>query len=136
MQTVVTTRVRYAETDAMGIVYHANYLIWFEMARTELFRNLGIPYTKFEGEGLALAVVEANLRYKAAAKYDYLLEIKAKVSGISSRKVVFDYQIHANNELLCEGKTVHLFVNTEGKATSAVGYPIWQEVKKVFALRK
>ncbi len=131
METVTEIRVRYSETDAMGIVYNANYLVWFEVARTELFRKLGLPYTRFEAEGLALAVVEANLRYKAAARYDDVVELRAEVGEITPRKVVFDYQIACGEKLLCEGRTVHLFVNSEGRAVSAARYEIWEEVRRI-----
>lgn len=132
MQTVANIRVRYSETDAMGIVYHANYLVWFEVARNELFRSLGLPYTRFEAEGLSLAVIEADIRYKAPAKYDDLLELRAGVVKINSRKIVFQYEICSCGKLICQGSTGHLFTNQEGKATSAAGYPIWQEVKALF----
>ncbi len=134
MQKVSEIRVRYAETDAMGIVYHANYLVWMEIARTELFRLLGLPYTQFESEGLALAVVDAALRYKAPAKYDDLLELHAEVTEVSSRKVVFSYKVLRGDVLLCEGETVHLFVNQDGRAVSAGGFPILQNVKRIFDL--
>ena len=68
-------RVRYAETDQMGIVYHSNYLIWFEVGRSELFRELDLPYTKFEEQGLGLAVVEASCRYRKPTHYDDNLTI-------------------------------------------------------------
>ena len=131
METVSEIRVRYSETDAMGIVYNANYLVWFEVARTELFRKMGLPYTRFEAEGLALAVIEANLRYKAAAKYDDMVELRAEVGAINPRKVIFNYEITSGQKVLCEGRTVHFFVNSDGRATSAAGYPIWQEVKRL-----
>ncbi len=131
MQTVTSIRVRYSETDAMGIVYHANYLVWFEVARNELFRNLGLPYTKFEAEGLGLAVIEADIRYKAPAKYDDLLELRAGVVKVSSRKIVFQYEICRCGQLICQGSTTHVFINKDGRSTSAAGYPIWREVKEV-----
>lgn len=132
METVAEVRVRYAETDAMGIVYHANYLVWFEVARTELFRRLGLPYTKFEAEGLGLAVVDANVRFKAAAKYDDLLELKAEIGKLNTRQIVFNYQIAYGGRVICEGSTSHFFVNwSEGRAVSAAKYPIWQEVKRL-----
>lgn len=131
METVTEIRVRYSETDAMGIVYNANYLVWFEVARTELFRKLGLPYTRFEAEGLALAVIEANLRYKAAARYDDVVELRAEVGEINPRKVIFNYQLTSGQKVLCEGSTVHFFVNHEGRAISAAGYPVWQDVKRL-----
>lgn len=136
METVFTTRVRYAETDAMGIVYHANYLVWFEIARTELFRLRGLPYTKFEAEGLVLAVVQADVRYKAPARYDDLLELQAEVQEINHRKVVFRYKICHAGSIICEGSTTHLFVNSEGKAISAARYPVWQKVKHTITQAK
>jgi acyl-CoA thioester hydrolase len=134
MQVVATTRVRYAETDAMGIAYHSNYLVWFEVARTELFRAIGLPYTKFESDGLALAVVEANIRYKAPVKYDDLLDLQAEVAEMNNRKVVFHYKICNQQNIVCEGSTVHLFINQEGRSTNASGYPVWSEVRQIFEL--
>lgn len=130
MQTVARIRVRYAETDAMGIVYHTNYLVWFEIARTELFRSCGLPYTNFEANGLALAVVEANARYRAAAKYDDEIELRAELDEFGPRKVRFKYEITREGLLLCEGYTTHVFVNREGKAVSAALNPLWSEVRE------
>lgn len=109
-------RVRYAETDQMGIVYHSNYLIWFEVGRSELFRELDLPYTKLEEQGLGLAVVEANCRYRKAAHYDDELIIITEIEQITFRKVTFSYQVCRGETLLAEGKTVHLFINQEGRA--------------------
>lgn len=86
-------RVRYAETDQMGIVYHSNYLIWFEVGRTELFRNLGLPYTVFEEQGLSLAVVEASCRYRQPAKYDDELVVYTRLEKFTSRIIKFSYQV-------------------------------------------
>jgi acyl-CoA thioester hydrolase len=126
-------RVRYAETDQMGVVYHSNYLIWFEVGRAELFREVGLPYTKFEEQGLTLAVVEASCRYRRAALYDDNLIIVTKVDSFSSRKVTFTYQVFREETLLAEGKTVHIFINKEGKVSDARSYPIWQEVLSILA---
>lgn len=126
-------RVRYAETDQMGIVYHSNYLIWFEVGRTELFREAGLPYTTFEEQGLGLAVVEATCKYRRSALYDDNLIIETKVESFSSRKVTFTYQVLRDNTLLAEGKTVHAFINKDGKISNARNYPIWQDVLKILA---
>ncbi|HEX3015595.1 MAG TPA: thioesterase family protein [Desulfobacteria bacterium] len=135
MQKVAEIRVRYAETDAMGIVYNANYLVWFEVARTELFRSLSLPYTRFETEGLALAVVEASVRYKRAAHYDDLLQLCTEVASLTPRKVVFNYQITKGQTLVCSGSTTHVFVNRDGKAVSASGSGIWEKVRQAFSLK-
>ncbi|WP_434512463.1 acyl-CoA thioesterase [Desulfitobacterium sp. AusDCA] len=121
-------RVRYAETDQMGIVYHSNYIIWFEVGRTELFREMGLPYTLFEEQGLALAVIEATCRYRQSARYDDELMIHTQVEEFSSRKVIFSYQITKDSLLLTEGKTSHIFLNKEGKIVDIRKYPIWEQV--------
>jgi acyl-CoA thioester hydrolase len=126
-------RVRYAETDQMGIVYHSNYLIWFEVGRTELFRELGLPYTAFEEQGLALAVVEASCRYRRPARYDDNLIIETRVEKFSSRKVIFTYQVFRDKTLLTEGETVHIFLNGEGKMANVRNYPVWQQVLEILS---
>lgn len=129
-------RVRYAETDQMGIVYHSNYLIWFEVGRTELFRTLGLPYTIFEEQGLGLAVVEASCRYRQPARYDDELIIYTEVEKFSSRKVIFSYRVYREKTLLTEGKTVHVFINGEGKVSDARNYPVWEQVLNIFKMEE
>jgi acyl-CoA thioester hydrolase len=86
-------RVRYAETDQMQVVYHSNYLIWCEMGRTEFIRALGTPYAELERQNVALAVVEATLRFHAAAVYDNLIRVTTTVREVKSRTITFDYVI-------------------------------------------
>lgn len=86
-------RVRYAETDQMGVVYHANYLVWCEMGRTELIRQRGSSYAQLEREGLVLAVADASIRYHAAARYDDMIRVEARVEEVRSRTVKFGYSI-------------------------------------------
>ena len=86
-------RVRYAETDQMGVVYHANYLVWCEMGRTELIRLRGASYAELERQGIFLAVADASLRYHAAAKYDEMIRVDAWVEEVRSRTVTFGYRI-------------------------------------------
>lgn len=87
-------RVRYAETDQMGVVYHTNYLVWCEIGRTELIRSLtGMSYAKLEEEGVALAVSELSIRYHGAAKYDNLVRVRTTLAEARSRSVTFDYVI-------------------------------------------
>lgn len=89
----VEFRVRYAETDQMGVVYHSNYLVWCEMARTELIRLRGRTYAELEREGVLLAVADASIRYHAAARYDDLIRAEAWVEEVRSRSVTFAYRI-------------------------------------------
>ncbi|MGQ0648673.1 MAG: acyl-CoA thioesterase [Gemmatimonadaceae bacterium] len=86
-------RVRYGETDQMGIVYHAEYLVYCEIGRTELIRSLGMPYAEMERQNVLLAVTEANLRFHAPARYDDRLTIETQLTDVRSRSVSFDYLI-------------------------------------------
>ena len=123
-------RVRYAETDQMGIVYHSNYLIWFEVGRSELFRGINLPYTMFEEQGLGLAVIEASCRYRLPARYDDEVIVSTNVK-ISSRKVTFTYLVYRESTLLAEGKTIHVFVNKQGRAVDSRSHPLWQQIKAI-----
>lgn len=89
----IDLRVRYAETDQMGVVYHANYLVWCELGRTELIRRRGVPYAELERRGVFLAVADASLRYHAPARYDDLVRVEAWVEELRSRTVTFGYRI-------------------------------------------
>lgn len=93
MMTITQFRVRYAETDQMGVVYHANYLVWCEIGRTDLIRELGTPYAELERQDVALAVVEASLRFHAAARYDDLIRVRTSLRDVRSRMISFDYLI-------------------------------------------
>lgn len=86
-------RVRYAETDQMGVVYHANYFVWCEIARTELIRRRGTSYAELERQGVILAVAEASMRYRAPARYDDLIRAEAWLEEIRSRTITFGYRI-------------------------------------------
>lgn len=114
-------RVRYAETDQMGVVYHANYLIWFEIGRVEYIRQIGLDYRSMEQEeGALIAVVEARARYKAPARYDDELIVRTQLAGVRGSVVRFTYTIvRAEDDLLlCEGETVHLVVGRDMKRRS------------------
>jgi acyl-CoA thioester hydrolase len=89
----VEFRVRYAETDQMQVVYHSNYLIWCEIGRTEFIRALGTPYVELERQNVTLAVVEASLRFHAAARYDNLIRVTTTITDVRSRTLTFDYVI-------------------------------------------
>lgn len=90
----VRLRVRYAETDQMGVVYHANYLVWCEIGRTELMRQLGFAYAEVEAAGIRLAVAEASLRYGQAARYDDPILVRTRVSAAQSRTITFAYEVY------------------------------------------
>ena len=101
-----TIRVRYGETDQMGVVYHANYLLYFETARTELLRSSGVAYRELEEQGIFLVVTEAACQYRAPARYDEVLRITARVGGVGKARVRFDYVVRgADGRLLTEGHT-------------------------------
>ena len=97
----ITVRVNYSETDQMGVVYHANYLIWFDRARTELMRETGLTYRALEQQGIYLAVSEVRVRYRAPARYDDLLRIRCWVRELVSRRVTFGYAVeHTGTDAL------------------------------------
>ncbi len=111
-------RVRYAETDQMGVVYHANYLVWFEIGRAELMRQRGLDYRKLEAEeGCGIAVAEATVRYKRPARYDDELIIETTVLWVRGPIIRFGYKILRVEDglLLCEGETIHVVVGRDMK---------------------
>jgi len=113
-------RVRYAETDQMGVVYHTNYLVWCEIGRTELIRTLaGVSYAKLEEEGVALAVAELSIRYHGAARYDNLIRVRTTLAGARSRSVTFDYLISnaETSERLASARTVLVSLDDRGRPT-------------------
>jgi acyl-CoA thioester hydrolase len=111
-------RVRYAETDKMGVVYYANYYIYFEIGRVEYMRNLGIDYRRMEIEDDSFIVVaESNCRYRRPARYDDLLRIRTRVVRVKRRTIHFAYEIrqHESGELLASGETIHVVCGANGK---------------------
>lgn len=108
----VTLRVRYADTDAMQVVYNAVYLAWFEAARTEWLRDRGLPYREVSARGISLPVTDATLRFRSPARYDDLVTIRATLLESRSRSVAFGYTVHAHGRLLAEGLTRHVPVET------------------------
>ena len=108
LEHTVTARVRYGETDQMGVVYHANYLAFFEIARTELIRRRGVVYSSLEEGGLRLMVTEAGLQYHSPGRYDDVLAITARLAGSGPARVRFDYEVRreGEEEVLVTGHTV------------------------------
>ena len=114
-----TFRVRYAETDQMGVVYYANYLVWFEIGRSEFCRHHGFEYRDMEQQdGLCIIVAEASCRYKASAHYDDEVEVRTCLREMRKRVLIFGYEVHrpSDGRLLAEGETTHVIVDREGKA--------------------
>ena len=112
-------RVRYAETDQAGVVYHSNYLIWFEVGRVELCRDYGFNYRDMESEADAfLPVTEARVKYRAPARYDDVIIIRTRVVELRSRAIKFAYEVlrASDGMLLAEGETRHIVMNSQGRA--------------------
>ena len=114
MKTTTTTlRVRYGETDKMGIVYYGNYATYLEQGRTEWLRDMGFSYKWMEDNGVHLPVVELNIKYKAPARYDDILTITTRVKKIPTYRIDFIYEIHnQEGQLLITGETSLVFVNS------------------------
>ena len=111
-------RVRYAETDQMGVVYHANYLVWFEVGRVEFIRAMGLSYKEMEQQdGCMIAVVEATARYRASARYDDELVVRTRLVAARSFVIKFRYEVVLVDDdvLLCEGETVHVVLGADMK---------------------
>jgi acyl-CoA thioester hydrolase len=113
-------RVRYAETDQMGVVYHSNYFIWFEIGRVELMRQLGVSYREMEQEGCLIAVVDAHCRYKSPARYDDELIVRTHLKNVRESLVHFSYELLRVGEeaVLAEGDTTHIVIDKEMNVVS------------------
>jgi acyl-CoA thioester hydrolase len=116
----VDIRVRYAETDQMGVAYYANYLVWFEVGRSELCRKRGFCYADLETLGYKLVVTDVNCRYRNSARYDETVIVRTRLKGVNKRMVTFGYQILRKDqeEVIAEGETRHICVDSKGKTKS------------------
>jgi acyl-CoA thioester hydrolase len=112
-------RVRYAETDQMGVVYHSNYIIWFEVGRVELLRAMGHTYREMEKDDIHLPVVEVRCRYKQPAMYDDEIVIHTSLKNVRESLIHFHYEVTraTDTQLLAEGETVHLVMDSQGRRT-------------------
>ncbi|MGA2420926.1 MAG: thioesterase family protein [Candidatus Acidiferrum sp.] len=113
-----SVRVRYAETDQMGVVYHANYLIWMEVGRVELLRSLGVEYKEMEvHDDCHIVVVDVHCRYLKSARYDDRVRIRTVISESRSRSIRFSYEIwrDADEQLLATGETTHVICGKDGR---------------------
>ena len=126
----VRIRVRYAETDQMGVVYHSNHFVWFEVGRVEFFRQLGFSYKDMEQQyGCHIAVVDARCRYKAPARYDDEVVVRTQLKNARESMVHFGYELvrAADGLLLAEGETMHVVIDREMKKT-----PIPEKYMRIF----
>ncbi len=117
----VPLRVRYAETDKMGVVYHANYLVWFEIGRTEFCRAKGITYRDMEeNDDAFLVVAESYCRYKAPAYYDDHLTIRTRINEFKKRTLCFEYEIFrpVDSRVIAQGETIHVLTDSENHVRS------------------
>ncbi len=115
MREVVTARVAFADTDAMGVAWHGNYLVWFEMGRTELLRSTGLAYRELVDRNIHLPVIEAACRYHRPARYDDLLSVRCAAHPVRGVRLRIDYEIHSEGALLASGYTLHAFTDERGR---------------------
>ncbi len=118
-----TIRVRYSETDAMAVVYNANYLVWFELGRVELLRQCGFSYREMEQDGFNLPVVEVRCRYKHPARYDDEILIRTRLTQMRATFLHFVYELtrKSDGRLLAEGESMHVVVDRTGKRAPLSG---------------
>jgi acyl-CoA thioester hydrolase len=113
-------RVRYAETDRMGIVYHSHYIVWFEIGRTDYCRAAGMPYRAMEESGLFILVTGLECRYRRPARYDDAVRVRSRLTELAPRGLSFGYEIvDTGDRLLAEGTTRHVFADINGKLRRA-----------------
>ena len=117
---VIEFRVRYGETDQMGVVYHAEYVVWCDEARTDLIRAAGMPYAELERGGVALAVTDLSIRYHASARYDEIVRVETRLTDVRSRAVTFEYVVKraAGGERLASARTVLVALDRTGRPTA------------------
>jgi len=113
--TTARVRVRYAETDKMGVVYHSNFFVWFEVGRCELLRSLGWSYRELEADGVSLPVIHASCDYRQSGRYDDELDVHTTGTLLSQVRVQFDYDVRRGETSLATGRTVHAALNSDGR---------------------
>jgi acyl-CoA thioester hydrolase len=127
---VSSLRVRYAETDKMGVVYYANYLVWFEVGRADLLRSLGWTYREMEHAGVSLPVIEAHCEYHRPARYDDEIEVRTEGRMLSPVRMEFQYKVFRRDDqvLTASGRTVHAALDPSGRPCR-----LPQRIREVFA---
>ena len=118
----ITIRVRYAETDRMGLLHHANYLVYFEQGRTELLRSHGLSYKDLEDQGFLLVLTKIEVRYRWPARYDDLLTLKTIVTRTTSVRIDHRYELYCEGRLLAEGASTLACVDREGRPQALPDY--------------
>jgi len=108
-------RARYQETDSMGVVYYANYFTWFEIARSEYFRSLGISYRELEHRGIFMMVASASCEYKAPSRYDDVIRIQAWAPEVRNTSMKFGYKLYVGERLIATGESSHVFTDRSHK---------------------
>lgn len=116
MESITDLRVRYAETDAMGIVHHAAYIVWLELGRSDLLRSLGSGYAEWERRGVHMSVSGLAMTYRAPCRYDELVRVRTRILEAGRRKVVFGYLLERDGQRLAEGTSTHLVTGSDGRA--------------------
>lgn len=116
MESLTELRVRYAETDAMGIVHHATYPVWMELGRSDFLRELGQSYADWEARGVRLVVNEIRVRFRSPAHYDELVQVQTHLREAGRRRLVFGYRITRGDALLAEGESIHLVAGPDNRA--------------------
>ena len=130
---VTQIRVLYRDTDKMGVVYHANYIVFYEAARNEMFRAVGLPYTMLEEQGIVMPIVEVESKYKAPAFYDELLTIRATIKELPVVRAIVEYEVfNEDGKLLNTGKTVLGYVNVARKVPCRAPQEFIDELQKYF----
>ncbi|MFV0530234.1 MAG: acyl-CoA thioesterase [Flavobacteriales bacterium] len=125
----INIRVRYSETDQMGFVYYGNYAQYFEVARVELFRELGISYKSLEEEGIGMPVLSLNIKYIRPAVYDDLLSIEVSITKIESSRIIFHYEIYNEEEvLLNKAETTLVFMDSKTKRPIRCPKKLWDVI--------
>jgi acyl-CoA thioester hydrolase len=127
---ITTLRVRYAETDKMGVVYYANFLVWFEVARADLLRSLGWTYREMEAAGVSLPVIEAHCEYRRPARYDDEIDVMTEGQMVSAVRMRFSYTVirKADQVVTAHGYTLHAAVDADGRPCR-----LPERVRQVFA---
>ena len=126
-------RVLYRDTDKMGVVYHANYIAFYEAARTEMFRSIGLPYTALEEQGIVMPIVEVESKYKSPAYYDELLTVRATIKELPAVRAIVEYEVYNEaGQLLNTGKTILGYVNIERKRPCRAPKEFIDELQKYF----
>jgi acyl-CoA thioester hydrolase len=120
-------RVRYAETDKMGLLHHANYLVYFEQARTEILRSQGLTYREMEDQGFFLVITNVEVKFKSPAHYDDVLTIKATVARTTSIRIEHTYDVTCDGRAIAEGKTTLACVDRNGKPQAL---PAWFQERR------